>query len=117
MLNTKLLSSFLGAVAAGALAVGCAPEKSQAELQADAKVTRADAEKIALGRLPNGTVKEAELEKEHGKLVWSFDIASPDSKDITEVHVNAITGQIVAVEHETPKEQEKEAKEKEQEKK
>jgi len=38
-------------------------------------------------KVPNGTVKESELEKEHGKLQWSLDVATPDSKDITEVNV------------------------------
>jgi uncharacterized membrane protein YkoI len=42
-------------------------------------------------------------------LIWSFDIATPDSKNTTEVNVDAITGDVVSVEHETP---EKEAKEK-----
>ena len=91
---------------------GCVSE-NQAKLQAQAKVTRADAEKTALGRVPDGTVKEAELEREHGKLVWSFDIATPGTKDITEVHVDAITGEVVDVEKESPDREEKEKKEKE----
>ena len=50
---------------------GCATEeKQQAKLQAEATVSRADAEKTALARVPGGTVKEGELEKEKGKLVW-----------------------------------------------
>jgi uncharacterized membrane protein YkoI len=98
---------------AGLLA-GCAWGKhehnqDQAKLQAQAKVSRADAEKIALAQAPNGTVKEAELEKEHGKLIWSFDINTPGTTEITEVNVDAITGAVVAVEKEAP---EKEAKEK-----
>jgi uncharacterized membrane protein YkoI len=75
------------------------------------KLTRAKAQKIALAKAP-GTVESAELEKEHGKLVWSFDIKSKTG--ITEVLVNANDGSIVAVEHETPA---KEAAEKAKEKK
>ena len=41
---------------------------------AEAKVSKDDAEKTALAKVPNGTIKEAEIEKEHGKLIWSFDI-------------------------------------------
>ena len=93
---------------AGGLA-GCSTEKEDdAKLAAEAKVSRADAEKTALAKVPNGTIKEGELEKEKGKLIWSFDIATPDTKDITEVNVNAIDGSIVGIEHETPKQQEKE---------
>ncbi len=47
--------------------------------------------------------KKANLEKEHGKLIWSFDIATPDSKEITEVNVDAIDGSIVSVEKEKGK--------------
>jgi hypothetical protein len=41
-------------------------------------------------------------------LIWSFDIATPGSKNITEVAVNAVTGKIVAVDIETPEDQAKE---------
>jgi uncharacterized membrane protein YkoI len=102
------------ALAAGLLA-GCASEKSehqtqQAKLAAEAKIAKADAEKTALQQVPNGIVKEAELEKEHGKLIWSFDIATPDSKDITEVAVDAITGKVVSMEKESPEKESKEKK-------
>ena len=93
------------------LFAGCMSERhehQQAKLQAEAKVSRAEAVRIALGQAPNGTVKEAELEKEKGKLIWSFDIATPGSKDITEVNVDAITGAVVSVEKETPEQQRKE---------
>src|SRR5262249_31937713 len=105
-MNMKLVAS----IAAVILIAGCATEQQeQAKLQAEAKISRADAEKTALTKAPNGTIKEGELEKEHGKLIWSFDIAIPDSRDITEVAVNALTGEVVSVEKESP---EQEAKEK-----
>ena len=105
-MKIRLLASSVLAVV---LLAGCVSEKQQqAKLQAQAKVSRADAEKTALTKAPNGTIKEGELEKEHGKLIWSFDITTPDSKDITEVAVNAMTGDVVSVEKETPKQQAKE---------
>ena len=55
----------------------------------------------ALAKVPNGTIKESELEKEHGKLVWSFDISVRDSKDLTEVQVDANSGKVVSVEKES----------------
>ena len=67
------------------------------------RITKEEATKAALAKVPNGTVKEAELEKEKGRLVWSFDIASPGSNDITEVQVDANTGNVVSVEKESPK--------------
>ena len=74
-----------------------------------AKITKAEAVKIALARVPNGTIKESELEKEKGKLIWSFDVATPGAKNITEVNVDAITGEIVAVDIETPEKEKAEA--------
>jgi hypothetical protein len=94
---------------------GCATEEEEHEgketrLAAQAKVSRADAEKTALARVPGGTINEGELEKEKGKLIWSFDIASAGTKDITEVHVDAMTGEIVSVEKETAAAEAKEKK-------
>ena len=94
---------------AGAI-VGCS--SSQAKLEAKAKISKTEAARIALTKAPGGTVKEAELEKENGKLVWSFDIATPGSKDITEVQVDAVSGAVVSVESESPAAQAKEAREK-----
>ena len=61
--------------------------------------------------MPKGKVKEGELEEENGKLVWSFDIASPGTKAITEVHVDAVTGEVVSIEKEIPADQKKDKKE------
>jgi len=77
------------------------------------KISKSKARAIALARA-KGTVMSEELEREQGKLVWSFDIRTSD-KDITEILVNANDGSIVAVQHETvaseKAEQAKEAKE------
>ena len=78
-------------------------------LKAQAKITQEQATKTALSKVPNGVIKEGELENENGKLVWSFDITTPGSKNITEVQVDAKTGEIVSVEVETPEKQAKEA--------
>jgi len=85
----------------------------EAKLESQAKISRADAEKTALMKAPGGTIKEGELEKEKGKLIWSFDIALPGTADIKEVQVDAISGEVVSVETETPKKEAKEKKEKE----
>jgi uncharacterized membrane protein YkoI len=93
-----------------ACVVGCVSD-DQARLKGEAKIGRAEAEKIALAQAPNGTIKEGELEKEKGRLIWSFDIATPGSNDTTEVNVDARTGQVVAVTKESPEQEKKEGKE------
>ena len=85
------------------ISVGFAQNAKQANLQKEAKITKEQATATALAKVPNGTVKEAELEREHGKLVWSFDIATPGTKDISEVQVDAKTGAVVSQTKETAK--------------
>jgi uncharacterized membrane protein YkoI len=104
-----------------AFIAGCASdddekgEKSehQAKLRAEAKVSQDDAQETAQAQVPNGTMKECELEKENGKLIWSFGFATAGTPNTTEVNVDAINGSIVNIEHETPESEAKEgAKEK-----
>ena len=76
--------------------------ESQSALKEEAKVSEAAAKTAALAKVPHGIVRSTELEKENGRLVWSFDIARPTSKDLTEVHIDAKTGQIVSMKKETP---------------
>ena len=96
---------------------GCATEREHEgkakTLEARARVSRAEAERIALGRVPGGSIKEGEIEKEKGKVFWSFDISTPGTRDISEVHVDAQSGEVLGVEKETA---EKEAGEKKKEK-
>jgi hypothetical protein len=86
-------------------------KKSQAELEAQAKVTKEEAQKTALAAVPNATVKSAELEEEKGKLIWSFDLNTPGSQNITEVGVDALSGKVVENKVETAKDEADEAKE------
>ena len=90
-----------------ALAVSWTPfnlwaQQSEAELLKQARVTKHQAKRIALARVKRGTIKNAELEKENGMLIWSVDVALPGKKDLTDVRVNATTGKITSVEVETP---------------
>ena len=78
-------------------------------LYAQQRISRAEAEKTARALVPGGKTLSAKLEKEKGRLVWSFDISMPGSQDITEVWVDARTGKVVASAIETPSEQAKEA--------
>lgn len=88
---------------------------NEAKLAKQARITRERAQQIALKRAP-GTVENGELEKEHGKLVYSFDIRNAKGT-IDEVQVSAITGKIVRVEHENKKQEEAEKQKETKEKK
>jgi uncharacterized membrane protein YkoI len=91
--------------------------ESQATLQKEAKISEATARATALKEVPNGTVKSSELEREKGKLIYSYDITVPGKTGVDEVNVNAIDGAVVNKEHETPKAEKKEAVQEAKEKK
>lgn len=58
------------------------------------------AAKLALARVPGGRITKGELEEEDGKLIYSFDVAVEGKSGIEEVHVDARTGEVIAVKHE-----------------
>lgn len=70
-------------------------------LSRQAKITREQAQEVALRRAP-GKIESSELERERGKLVYSFDIRNSKGT-ITEVQVSALTGRVVRVEQENKK--------------
>jgi hypothetical protein len=112
--RTMKLTNLIRSVLAMTLLFGAcsgsvrAADAKQKKLEAKAKITKEEAQKIALGQVPTGTVKTCEIEKENRRLVWSFDIATTGSENITEVLVDAKTGKVVSVESETPADQAKE---------
>jgi uncharacterized membrane protein YkoI len=83
--------------------------ETQAQLQKEAKIAEADARATALKEVPNGSVKSEELEREKGKLVYSYDITVPGKSGVEEVNVNAIDGSLVNKMHESAKTEKKEA--------
>jgi uncharacterized membrane protein YkoI len=105
-----LITITAAALTAGVSSMSAAPmarqdkeAQEQAKLAREAKVTKEEAQAVALKRAP-GTVESAELEREHRRLVWSFDIRNAKGT-ITEVQVSAITGKVVRVEHESKKQE------------
>lgn len=75
------------------------------------KIGMAKAKAIALKQAA-GKIQSSELEKENGKMIYSFDIRNKKGT-ITEVNVDAYSGKVVAIDVENSK---KEAAEKKQEK-
>jgi len=104
------LVAALGAAPA-VLASETSKTATQAELQKEAKISMEKARAIALKKVPGGKIESAELEKEHGKLIYSFDIKT-SKPGVTEVNVDALNGKVISAKQETPA---KEAAEKKQE--
>jgi hypothetical protein len=87
------------------------PVEAPDSLRALATVSLDSASKLALARVPTGTIAKVELERENNALIWSFDIQVPGKTGIDEVAVNALTGAVGATEHETPAAEAREARE------
>jgi uncharacterized membrane protein YkoI len=86
------MRTFAFLVAATAIAA-TAPAAAR-QFTPPAKLTRAQAQAIALKRAP-GKVIEGEYEKENGGWRYSFDIRQPGHRGIHEIGVDANTGRIV----------------------
>jgi len=69
--------------------------------RAQAKISGEAALRSALEKVPGGEMREAELEKEHGRLVYSFDIAAPKQSGVEEVMVDATSGKVISKKHES----------------
>lgn len=83
---------------------------SQAALRKEATIAERVARKTALAAVPGGKVQSHELERENGKLIYSYDIKVAGKPGIEEVNVDAMTGDVVAHEHEDAKAEAKEKK-------
>lgn len=101
---------FVAAMGITPAILSAATTESQATLRKEAKISMKKARSIALKKAP-GKVSSSELERENGKLIYSFDIKTA-AKGVTEVNVDAITGDVIDVHQESPA---KEAAEKKQE--
>ncbi|TMA26495.1 MAG: hypothetical protein E6J78_13705 [Deltaproteobacteria bacterium] len=106
-----LLKTFvliLGLAFSAAAADKC---KEPPELKAKAQVTCGQARKAALARVKAaGRVQDAELEEDQGKLVYSFDIRRKGASGVEEVQVDAQSGAVTSVKHESAKDEAAEAK-------
>ena len=115
MLAVSMSALLMGGSLAIAKSGGQEETNNEAKLAKQAKITKEQAQEIAVKRAP-GTVESGELEREHGKLVYSFDIRNAKGT-IDEVQVSAITGKIVRVEHESKKQEAAEKRKENKEKK
>lgn len=88
------------AVVATCLVASAAPGIAFAQ-HLTARITMADARTRALRVVP-GTVRAEELEFEHGRTIYSFEIRvnGAPADHVTEVNIDANDGSVVSIEHE-----------------
>lgn len=91
-----LLTIFLLAIAflieIGMFARGYAGEPTAAVID------MREATGIVLAEFPNARIVEIELDREDGRLVYEVELVTPEGRE-KEVHVDAVTGRLVKVEH------------------
>jgi uncharacterized membrane protein YkoI len=110
---TRFIS--FAAIVLSAAAAGAQPPahhqkaETQAALQKEAKMTMTDARALALKTVPGATIQAGEIEREGGKLIYSFDMKVPGKSGIDEVNIDAMTSRLVSHQHETPKAERAEA--------
>jgi hypothetical protein len=66
------------------------------------RVSMQTARARALALVPNGRIRSAELEREHGIQIYSFDIEIPHQAGVEEIQISAATGHLVSRTHESP---------------
>jgi Peptidase propeptide and YPEB domain len=91
-MRTSILVGILLALLSLPAWAGGQSKSSQAALSKEAKVTMEQAQKTALAK-EAGKIKSKELEREKGRLIYSFDIKTADG--IHEVNIDAMTGEVV----------------------
>lgn len=98
-------------VVAGASAGAQATYKREIpdSLAKEAKISEAAAALTAQKRFPKATIEGVELEREDGKLIYSYDMKTKGKSGADEVNVDAVTGKIISVLHESPVIEKKEA--------
>ncbi len=90
------------------LTLGLGAGQVSAQTHHAKQLTEAQARVFAQKLVPGGTIQSAELEKEDGKLIYSFDIKTADGKT-EELWLDPVTGALVKRETETAEQEAAEA--------
>jgi uncharacterized membrane protein YkoI len=101
--ETWVLAAALPVSAAERCSIHPAKGMSGSQLAALAQVSQAEAEKTAVARIGGKkgvSIVGAELESEHGCLIWTFDLRIAGESGVQEVHIDAGNGNVLSVEHE-----------------
>jgi uncharacterized membrane protein YkoI len=88
-----------GAIAFGQLTQDIQEER--AGLLARATYSAEAARQQALAAVPGGAIIESEIEEEDGRLVYCFEMKVAGQEGVTEVEIDAVTGELIGTEHET----------------
>ena len=98
-------------LAAVAFAQTPAPKRvATPDLAREARIALPAARATALAAVPGGRVQSEELEREKGRLIYSFDLKVGKKPGVEEVAVDAMTGKLIERKHESAKAEKAEAR-------
>jgi uncharacterized membrane protein YkoI len=63
------------------------------------RVSEARAREIALKRVPNGEVRDIDLERENGLAIWEVEILTPGKPGQHQVQIDAMSGKVIRFRH------------------
>src|ERR1700680_4600482 len=98
-----VVAAAIPASAAERCSIHPAKGTSDRQLAALAQVSQAEAEKTAVAKIGGNdavSIASAELEAEHGCLIWSFDLRIAGKSGVQEVQIDAGNGNVLSVKHE-----------------
>lgn len=107
------IAASLSASAAPTCTLHPKADSTDEQLARLATISRTDAERIAVAKVKRHTavsVVGAELETEHGCLLWSVDLQLAGGSAIHEVQIDAGDGRILSVKRESARQEAAEAK-------
>ena len=87
-------------VVAGLLSAAPLLSQQTGVTKADPAITLEAARKAALARVPGGKIQDEELERENGRLVYSFEISTQGKDGAQEVLVDSDDGRVLSVQQE-----------------
>ena len=99
------LRSVILIVALSTFGISSGVASDKIEAKHSSKITKARAERIALTKVPGGSIRSAELETARGQRFCAVFIEKPGAKNAKEIRVDAKSGQILAVQTERPGDQ------------
>jgi uncharacterized membrane protein YkoI len=73
-------------------------EEDSPGLLAQATISDAAARAVALERFPNGQIVDAEIDEDHGRVMYKYELHIASERRTVDVDIDAKTGAIVAVE-------------------
>ena len=108
VIRTGVLVATISFLAGSAQAQAAYKKDIPDSLVKAAKISEETAAAAAQKRVPKGTIQAVELERENKKLIYSYELKVPGRSGVEEVNVDAMTGKVVAAEHESPAAEKKE---------